>query len=322
MAVPTMSLSPITRLGVSVFVPAVVGLVGTDIAVRMFESYGWTLFLGLPILVSFLSALIFRRTGASSWLAVYGVSLLSILLLGVLILAFAMDGFLCLLMALPLAGGLALPGATLGFLLGKRLSHGVVRTAPVILVFAFPFLVAFESARPSKPPLHTVTTHIAISAPIQSVWNEVIAFDKIESAPGGIFRLGIAYPIEARIEGRGVGAIRYCVFSTGPFIEPITRWEAPHALEFDVTSNPPPMKEFSPWGPVDTPHLHNTFLSERGRFHLREENGRTILEGTTWYRQSIAPDFYWHRISDHIIHLIHLRVLEHIKKRAENAANR
>ncbi len=38
---------------------------------------------------------------------------------------------------------------------------------------------------------------------------------------------------------------------------------------------------------------------------------------TTWYRQTISPDFYWHRISDHLIHLIHLRVLEHIRNRAE-----
>jgi hypothetical protein len=78
------------------------------------------------------------------------------------------------------------------------------------------------------------------------------------------------------------------------------------------------MKEFSPWGEIDTPHLHDTFTSERGRFRLYEEEGKTILEGTTWYRQTIFPDFYWHKISDHLIHLIHLRVLQHIKKQAEN----
>jgi len=39
-----------------------------------------------------------------------------------------------------------------------------------------------------------------------------------------LFRLGFASPQYARIEGTGVGAIRYCVFSTGPFVEPITAW--------------------------------------------------------------------------------------------------
>jgi len=221
-------------------------------------------------------------------------------------------------MALPLAVILALIGSSVGYFLGKRLSHGVSGVAPLILVILFPFLVAFESKNPLPSPLHEVTTRIEVLAPIQAVWDEVIAFDRIEEPPTGIFRFGIAYPIEAKIDGTGVGAIRHCVFSTGPFVEPITRWDEPHALEFDVTSNPPPMREFSPWGEIATPHLHDTFTSERGRFRLYEEDGKTILEGTTWYRQTISPDFYWHKISDHLIHLIHLRVLEHIKKQAEN----
>jgi hypothetical protein len=312
-----MPLSQRSRLAASLIVPSLVGLGGTYLSVKLFESYGWTLFLGLPILVSFLSSLIYRRTGPSTWGAAYGVSLLSIFLLGALILFFAIDGFICLLMALPLAAFLALLGSTIGYLLGRHFSAGITDAAPALLVGAFPFLVAFESDQPSTPRLHEVTTRIEVFAPIQSVWNEVIAFDRIEDPPKGIFRLGIAYPMEARIEGSGVGAVRHCVFSTGPFIEPITRWDAPHALEFDVISNPPPMKEFSPWGHIDTPHLHDTFTSERGRFRLYEDDGKTILEGTTWYRQRIYPDFYWHKISDQIIHLIHLRVLEHIRKRAE-----
>lgn len=313
-----MSLYPTQRLALSIIAPALIGLVGTYFAVKVLESYGWTLFLGLPILVSFISALIFRRTGSSTWGSSYGTSLLSILFLGCLILLFAIDGLICLLMALPLAAVLALIGSSFGYLLGKRLSSGVAGVAPVALVMFFPFLVAFESNYPLPATLHEVTTRIEVFAPIQTVWDEVIAFDRIDEPPTGIFRLGIAYPIEATINGTGVGAIRHCVFSTGPFVEPITRWDEPHALEFDVTSNPPPMKEFSPWGKIDTPHLHDTFTSERGRFRLYEEEGKTILEGTTWYRQKISPDFYWHKISDHLIHLIHLRVMQHIKKRAEN----
>jgi len=301
------------RSSLSICVPALIGLGGTYFAVKLFSSYGWPLFLGLPILVSFLSAFIHRRTGISSWGSCYGISLLSILLLGGLILIFAIDGLICLLMALPLAVILALIGSSFGYLLGKRLSAAV----PIALMAAFPFLVAFESQHAPLPELHAVTTRIVVAAPIQKVWDEVIAFDRIIAPPTGIFRLGIAYPIEARIDGEGVGAMRHCIFSTGPFIEPITTWDAPHTLGFDVTSNPLPMKEFSPWKHIETPHLHDTFTSERGQFRLYEEDGKTVLEGTTWYRQKIAPDWYWHKISDQIIHLIHFRVLEHIKATAE-----
>ncbi len=305
------------RIALGIVPPALFGLAGCYLAVKVFDSYGWALFLGLPVLVSFLASLTYRSTGPSTWVASYGVALLSILLLGSLILVFAIDGFICLLMALPLAVILAFPGALIGHLLGGRLSQGTSKSVPLILIVLFPFLVAFEGKRPITPPLHKVTTRIEVNAPIQVVWDQVIAFDRIEAPPRGIFRFGIAYPIEAKIEGTGIGAIRHCIFSTGPFIEPITRWDEPHALEFDVTSNPPPMEEFSPLGPIDTPHLHDTFTSERGRFHLYEDDGKTILVGTTWYRQSISPDFYWHRLSDHLIHLIHLRVLEHIKHKSE-----
>jgi hypothetical protein len=35
--------------------------------------------------------------------------------------------------------------------------------------------------------------------------------------------------------------VRYCVFSTGPFVEPITVWEPGRRLGFDVAQQPPPM---------------------------------------------------------------------------------
>ena len=40
----------------SIFLPALVGLGGVGIAVRGFETYGWTLFLGMPVLVSLLAS--------------------------------------------------------------------------------------------------------------------------------------------------------------------------------------------------------------------------------------------------------------------------
>lgn len=42
-----------------------------------------------------------------------------------------------------------------------------------------------------------------------------------------IFRAGIAYPIRAEMRGSGSGAERYCVFSTGAFVEPIQAWDEP-----------------------------------------------------------------------------------------------
>jgi hypothetical protein len=45
--------------------------------------------------------------------------------------------------------------------------------------------------------------------------------------------------------------------------------------------------------------------------------GRTQLEGTTWYQHHLWPAAYWRLWSDAIIHKIHQRVLDHIKRSAE-----
>lgn len=297
----------------AIFLPAVVGLGGAAISVRAFEQYGWSLFLGLPLVVSFLSAFAWcyrrQRTFGSS----YVVSCLSILALGGLIMIFALDGLICLLMALPLALVLALMGCGLGRLVGSAIGGASGASVASLLAISFPFLVGFEHATAPAPVMREVTTSVLIDARIEDVWDTVIAFPKITDPPDLMFRLGIAYPVEARIEGRGVGAVRYCVFSTGSFVEPITEWDEPHRLSFDVTENPPAMKELSLYRDFQAPHLHGHMVSDRGQFRLSQQGDQVLLEGTTWYSHSISPEFYWGMVSDEIIHRIHLRVLNHIK---------
>ena len=47
-----------------------------------------------------------------------------------------------------------------------------------------------------------------------------------------LFQTGLAYPVRAEIQGRGVGRVRTCEFSTGPFVEPIEVWDEPRLLRF------------------------------------------------------------------------------------------
>jgi hypothetical protein len=136
-----------------------------------------------------------------------------------------------------------------------------------------------------------------------------------------LFRAGIAYPIRAQITGQGPGAVRNCIFSTGPFVEPIEIWDEPRLLRFGVTANPAPMQEWTPYAHIEPPHLHGYFVSEKGQFLLTPlAGGRTRLEGTTWYRHTMWPAAYWHLWSDYIIHRIHLRVLNHIREEVESSA--
>jgi hypothetical protein len=50
-------------------------------------------------------------------------------------------------------------------------------------------------------------------------------------------------------------------------------------------------------------------------------DGKTLLEGTTWYQNRFWPAVYWHFWSDYIIHRIHQRVLVHIKTLSEEQSD-
>jgi hypothetical protein len=178
--------------------------------------------------------------------------------------------------------------------------------------------VALEPSGSTGRALHVVESSIEIAAAPMIVWPRVIEFQPLPPPGEFIFRLGVAAPMRAHIDGAGVGAVRQCVFSTGAFVEPITRWEPGLTLDFDVTASPPPMTEWSPYKNVHPPHLDGFLRARRGEFRLVAlGNGRTRLEGRTWYEIEMGPEGYWQLWSDYLIHRIHMRVLEHIKRESE-----
>jgi hypothetical protein len=149
----------------------------------------------------------------------------------------------------------------------------------------------------------------------------VVAFSELPPPRELLFRAGVAYPMRATIEGAGPGATRRCEFSTGSFVEPITRWEPPRRLSFDVAAQPDPLRELSPYGSIRAPHLDGFFVATAGEFRLVPlPGGGTRLEGSTWYRLDIHPVPYWRLFADAIVHRIHLRVLDHVRTLAERSA--
>jgi hypothetical protein len=102
-----------------------------------------------------------------------------------------------------------------------------------------------------------VRTAIEINAAPEQVWKHVLALPDLAGPTEWFF-----------IEGSGPGAIRYCEFSTGAFVEPIEEWDEARLLRFRVTKNPAPMKEWSPYPGVDPAHLSGYMISERGQFKL------------------------------------------------------
>ena len=313
---------PFGSAAMGVLATSVLGVPLTMFSTQVLISYGWGLFVALPFVLGFVSVMIYSYHGPRSLGFCLWVSMLSVLLAGAMILAVALEGIICLVMILPLALPLAAFGGFLGNVT-QRGSGGRIDTSHAFpaLVLALPGLMLLEHVASPDPPTFEVKTAIEINAPPEAVWQKVVVLSELPDPDDWLFRLGLAYPIRATIHGEGVGAERHCVFSTGSFVEPIEVWDEPRLLKFSVTSNPPPMEEWTPYRAVHPPHLDNFLVSNGGQFLLSPlPRSRTRLEGTTWYRHSMWPAPYWQLWSDEIIHRIHLRVLRHIKAGAEDPA--
>ncbi len=317
---------PKGRWGSAVLGVTTAVLLGTSVAwfdLRFLGSYGLTLFVALPFVMGYIAVWVLCRTQLRTFSDVLAVVTLTVVVTGAGIAAVAIEGLVCLAMAAPIAWVLALFGGTLAYTIHN---HPTVQQPAnstfAVLIFALPAMLGAEHFAPPPVPRYQVRTSIEIAAPPEVVWKHIIAFPPLAEAKEWPFRLGIAYPIEARLKGKGLTADRECRFSTGSFKEPILAWEPGRHFAFAVADEPLLMKETSPYGNIHVRHLEDhDFQPERADFVLVAlTNGGTRLEGTTTYQNKMWPGAYWRLWTDAIVHSIHHRVFVHVKELSEEEA--
>lgn len=283
------------------------------VAIYFRHQYSTGLFLGLPFTLGYITAYTYSRRDPEGTVAPVGLALTAVTVAGGAVILFALEGLICTVMALPIAWGIAIPGALLGRAVATgsfKPQHGIAAA-----VLFLPLLVAVEPRQ--THPSREIVTVVEIAAPPDVVWKNVVTF---ELAPPTevTFRLGLSAPIRARIDGSGVGAVRYCDFTTGTFREPVTAWEENRLLGFDIVEQAPPMRELSPYEDIQPPHLKGYFRATRGEFRLIPlEGGRTRLVGSTRFQVDMGPNWYWTLFADQIVETIHQRVLHHIQRVSE-----
>src|SRR5215217_8046168 len=207
-------------------------------------NYGWGLFVGIPFFLGLSSTLIYSFHRSRPLGKCLMVATISVAVLGAALFALAIEGVICLVMALPLSLALALFGAFIGYVLQRAPTFSPSTLNVVSIGFLLiPGLILVEYGVGETPPLYKVTTSVVIKSDLETVWTHVVTFSQLPPPTEAIFKTGIAYPIRAEIHGRGADAVRRCIFSTGPFVEPITTWDEPRLLQFDVSEQPGAMEE-------------------------------------------------------------------------------
>lgn len=244
-------------------IPCVIGWFFAIMAIYYFRDYTFGLFIWLPAVLGALSTMIYGFQNVVDRKVLRNISYATLGVFSLGLLTFAMEGIICILMAAPVGLLFVYIGHWIGYAIIKSKMSGNTPAAMILLSLSIPALTSFEHAVKVKYDLRLVITSIEINAPIETVWKNVIHFSPLDDPKEFIFKSGIAYPISAQIDGVGVGAIRHCNFSSGSFSEPITVWNEPNLLKFDVKNQPEPLKEISFYD-IHPNHLHGYWVSQKG----------------------------------------------------------
>lgn len=280
-----------------------------------FRTYGFGIFVLSPFVIGMTAGyLANRRQDVGGW-ATARIVLGALLLGGLALIAAALEGVICLIMAAPLAMAVAFPGALIGRGLAQRRAS---KTGTALMsVTVLPLSLLAEVA---LPPSVIFTGHqsVVIDAPPDAVWQALVEMESIEAPPPLPFRLGVSYPVGARIEGEGVGARRIGEFSTGQAVERVTAWQPGRKLTFDVVSSPPAMKELSPYDQVHAPHVVGYFDTVWTSFELAPlPDDKTRLTLRSEHELKLDPVLYWLPITRLVVAAGHRRVLDHVRHEAE-----
>lgn len=256
----------------------------------------------LPLLVGLIAAWFYRRLNRglgitfldALWVSLVGVGAAAIVL---------REGVVCLVIVFPALYALILTGLLIGRI-WFRPNYGKLQLS----VFPLLVLLTVTDAFYSSTERATVTDEILIQTTPDKVWPHVLAFSNIPDRPDyWIFRLGLPYPTQTTNGGNFVEADRQCMFSDGIVIKERVAEIIPNEkLTFDIVEQP------------THPEAYGHITLHRGQFVLRDNgNGTTTLFGSSWYTLHVRPLWYFDLWTRDMTRAVHLRVMNHVRRLAE-----
>jgi hypothetical protein len=290
-------------------------LLSVALSALLFGVYGFGMFVVSPFVIGATTAYVANRQGDIGSLRTALMVLMAAALGGAALLAFALEGLVCIILASPLVGSVALVGGMFGRQVALYSRHSARQTLSSLALL--PLVFGVEDVVSATTTFDTSET-VVVDAPPQAVWNAIVHMDPLDPPTALPFRLGVAYPLGGQIAGEGVGAIRYGAFSTGMALERVTQWVPNRRIAFTVLKDVPGMHELSPYSHVHAPHVVGYFATRTMSFELKPQpDGRTEIIERTSHALKLDPVFYWLPFARWIVHENNMRVLEHIRRQSE-----
>ena len=265
----------------------------------------WPSFFLIPFIVGLVAAWSWRGLGRTigwSFLDALWVSLVGLAAAAIIL----REGVVCLVIVFPALYVFVVAGILLGRLWFRpNYSKLQLTIFPLLALLTVGEMIYHSEERA------VVTDQIVIHAPPEKVWPHVLAFPEIPDKPSyWIFRLGLPYPTQTTNAGDFVGADRQCKFSNGVVIkEKVAEFVPREKLTFDVAEQP------------SDPEAYGHITLHRGQFVLRDNgDGTTTLIGSSWYTLHVRPRWYFDLWTRDMTRAVHLRVMNHVRRLAEEDA--
>lgn len=277
---------------------AVVFGVGGFFLVYNSQGYmGWTLFLLVPVATGFAIALVARN-----WNMVNASIIVGLLFCTAILLITGFEGFVCVLMSVPLIiVGLAI-GAVFGWIVRVYVIEKARRstTLTLLLLLITPmFLMGADRTEKSLTRnlrTETISDSVVIDAPPEAVWNELRSMESITATKTFLMKIGLPVPTSCKTEGEGVGGKRTCYFEHGSIEERITEWNYPRSMKFEIVASDVPGR---PW----------LSFKDAG-YDMQPVGNKTMLTRQTTIVSRLAPAWYWRSLEAIGVHTEHQYLFE------------
>lgn len=258
---------------------------------------GGVLFLLLPTITGFATALVAKRRNI-----VFASLVIGVIFCSAVLLTSGEEGWVCMLMSSPLIA----VGVTLGALLGwqvrklviDRSKHTGALTLLALLVLPLFLMGANSAERDSRGSLRTETIidTLTVDSSPEVVWKQLENMENITATRTFLMKIGLPVPVSCKMEGEGVGAKRTCYFEQGFIEERVTEWNFPKSMKFDIVASEVPGR---PW----------LSFKDAG-YEITRENDRTVITRQTTIVSRLSPAWYWRRLEAYGVHTEHNYLFE------------
>ncbi len=236
-------------------------------------------------------------------------------------LAFLIEGWICIVMYLPVGLVLSSVGGVVAGLIARNKRLKRVGNITTVCILFLPFIFSpLEPSLCNRHDIRTVENVIEVQASPDAVWDQiktVSAIRKDELQPSWSHRIGFPDPIAATLSYEGVGGVRQASFDGGVlFIEVVDVWEPQQRLAFSIHPQTAqiPNKTLDEHVTVGGPY----FDVLRGEYRIEPlADGKVRLHLTSWQRVSTDFNWYAHFWTDAVMSDLQKRILHVVQQRAE-----